>query len=155
MPPKEYLRFVSARSSKALASRLTLSDNVAGDIVTESQVASYSNEQIDTAGTTNTGQNDRGGPEGAVVLDLVENGEHVLMTCVGKDDDGETGQNRNDALVRHDTDVALETHVIALCKVVYNQDDKITNRDESNNAGIFERIESAEEREWNYDKPVD
>jgi hypothetical protein len=121
-----------------------LSDNVAGDVVTESQVSGDSNEQIDTAGTTDTGKDDRGGLEGTVVLDLVENGEHVLVTCIGKDDDGETGQDRDDTLVRHDTDIALETHVITLCKVVNNKHDKIANRDESNNAGVLEGIESAE-----------
>jgi hypothetical protein len=130
-----------------------LSDNVASDVVTKSQVSSYSNEQIDTAGTANAGQNDRGGPEGAVVLDLVENGEHVLMAGIGKDDDGETGQDRDDTLVGHDTDIALETHVIAFCKVVNNKHDQITDRNERNDAGILEGVESAEEGERNHDKP--
>jgi hypothetical protein len=136
-----------------LVQKLTLSNNVAGDIVTKSQVASDGNEQVDTAGTANTGQDDRGCPAGAVVLDLVENGEHVLMTCVGKDDDGETSQDRNDTLVRHDTDIALETHVIAFCKVVNNQHDEIANRDKSNDAGVLERVESAEEGKRNNNQP--
>lgn len=122
-----------------------MSDNVAGDVVTKSQVSSYGNEQIDTAGAANTGQDDRGGPERAVVLDLVENREHVLMTCVGEDDDGKTGQDRDDTLVRHNTDIALETHIVALCKVINDQDDEIANGDESDNASVLEGIKFAEE----------
>jgi hypothetical protein len=51
MPLKEYLKFVRdvSREALRLISQLTLSDNVAGDIVTESQVAGDSNKQIDTA----------------------------------------------------------------------------------------------------------
>lgn len=49
------------------------------------------------------------------------------MTRVGKDNDGETGQDRDDTLVRYDTNVAFETHVIAFCEVVHDQDDKIAN----------------------------
>jgi hypothetical protein len=75
------------------------------------------------------------------------------MAGIGKDDDGETGQDRDDTLVGHDTDIALETHVITFCKVVNNQDDQITDRSESNDAGILEGVESAEEGERNHDKP--
>ena len=71
---------------------------------------------------------------------------YVLVTRVGKDDDGETGQDRDDTLVGHNANIALETHVITLCKVVDNQDNKITNGDESNDAGVLERVESAEKR---------
>jgi len=75
------------------------------------------------------------------------------MTCVGKDNDRETGQDRDDTLVGNDTDITLETHVIALCKVVNHQHNKIANRDESNDASILERVKSAEEGERNNDKP--
>lgn len=71
---------------------------------------------------------------------------YVLVARIGKDDDGETGQDRDDALVGHNANIALETHVIALCKVVDNQDNKITNGYESDDAGVLERVESAEKR---------
>lgn len=130
-----------------------MSDNVAGNVITKSQITRYGNEQIDTAGTTDTGQDDRSGPEGAVILDLIENREHVLVTGIGKDDDGETGKNRNDALIRDDADIALETHVVAFCKVIDDQHDEIANGYESDDASILERIKSAEEGERDNDKP--
>lgn len=75
------------------------------------------------------------------------------MACISKDDDGETGQDRHDTLVGHDANLAFETHVVAFCKVIDDQDDKVTNRDQGNNASVFERIESAEERERNNNEP--
>lgn len=40
------------------------------------------------------------------------------MARVGKNDDRETSQDRHNTLVGHDANLALETHVIAFCKVV-------------------------------------
>lgn len=78
MRPKECLILVSAATAENEPIQLTLSDNIASDIITKSQVASDGNEQIDTARTTNTGQDDRRCLERTVVLNLVENREHLL-----------------------------------------------------------------------------
>lgn len=65
---------------------------------------------------------------------------YVLVARIGKDDDRETGQDRHDTLVGHDANLALETHVIAFCKVIDDQDNKVTNRNQSNNASVLERV---------------
>lgn len=56
---------------------LTLSNNVAGNIVSKSQVAGDGNEQVDAAGAANTGQNDRCRFHRAVVIDFVEDRKHL------------------------------------------------------------------------------
>ena len=78
---------------------------------------------------------------------------YVLVAGIGKDNDRETGQDGDDTLVGRETDVTLETHIIAFCKVVNDQDHEITNRNESNNTGVLERVKSSEERERNNNKP--
>lgn len=52
---------------------------------------------------------------------------YILVTCIGKNDDGETSQDGDGTLGMQDANVAFETHVVALCKVIDDQDDEITN----------------------------
>lgn len=78
---------------------------------------------------------------------------YVLVAGIGKDDDRETGQDGDDTLVGRETDVTLETHIIAFCKVVNDQDHEVANRNESNNTGVLERVKSSEERERNNNEP--
>lgn len=75
------------------------------------------------------------------------------MTRVSKDNDGKTGQDWDNSLRVQDANVALLAHIIALQKVVDNKNDKITDRDQSDDTSVFERVESAEKGERDYDEP--
>jgi len=59
---------------------LTLSDNVAGDIIAEREIASDCNQQIDGTGSADTAEDDRRCLKMRVILNLVQNGEH-LQPC--------------------------------------------------------------------------
>lgn len=150
---------------------LTLGDDVAGNVVSKRQIAGNGHQKVDEASRSNTGHDNRRCPEVRVVIDLVQDGEHlvksqqrlrlneacntyILMASVCKDNDWKAGKSRNNAFPLHKVDIASLCHRVALGKVVNNQDYKVANRDESNNTGVFERVESSQEGQWNDNEPA-
>ena len=81
----------------------------------------------------------------AVVVDLVEDAEHVLVTCVCEDYDWKSGERRDGALPFEDRDVAAVGDGVAFDVVRHDQDDEIADGDECDNGGVFERVETAKE----------
>ena len=63
---------------------LTLSNNVAGNVVTKREIASDGNQQIDGTGSADTAENDRRCLEMRVVLNLVQDGEHLQQRQLGR-----------------------------------------------------------------------
>lgn len=69
-----------------------LSDDVAANVVTEREVARDGDEDVNGSRAAVASKNDGGGAEEGGIVDLVEDGEHVLVAGVGEDDDGERAQ---------------------------------------------------------------
>ena len=76
------------------------------------------------------------------------------MTGVCKHNDRETAQCRRNSCPVNNADRAPVSHRIPFCKVINNQDDKVSNGDQSDNAGVFQGIEPAEEGKGDDDEPV-
>lgn len=71
--------------------RLVHPDDVTRDIVAEGEVPGDGDDDVDCACRANGGDDDGGDYLGAVVADLVDDGEHVLVAGVGEDDDWKGG----------------------------------------------------------------
>lgn len=69
------------------------------------------------------------------------------MASVGKNDDGKACECWYNAHPGDASDFAPFFQCISCTKVIYNQNDQVTNRDKSNNTSIFERVQSAEKRQ--------
>ena len=129
-----------------------LRDDIAPDLVAKGEIAGDGNEDIDGPCRADGGQDDRAGMKVRVVGDLVEDAKHVLMARVGEHDDGERGQRGNSTGPGEDAQgrriVAIGQRVMR-GEVVHDQDDKVADRDERDDRGVFERVEPAQKRERN------
>ena len=67
---------------------------------------------------------------------------YILMACVCKDNDGKTAQGRDQTPPADNANLAAVRHGVSLEKVREHKDDKISNGDESNHAGVFEGIKT-------------
>ena len=55
----------------------THADNVPGHIITKCQITGHGNEEVNEACGSDAGRHHAGGPNGRVVFELVEDGEHL------------------------------------------------------------------------------
>ena len=65
------------------------------------------------------------------------------MTCIRKDNYGKAGESRDNAFPVYDMDFTPFGQSITLGKVIDHQDDKVANGYQSNDASVFERIETS------------
>ena len=79
---------------------------------------------------------------------------YILMAGVRKHYDRETAQSRCNSCPVNDTDRTPISHRVPFCEVIDDQDDKVSNGDQSNDAGIFQRIKPAKEGKGDDDEPV-
>ena len=127
--------------------------DVALDVVAVAQVPRDTCQDVQSAGTANGREDDRRGAEVAVVCDLVENAEHVLVACVCKDDDGEGSECADRAGPFEDPDGAARGESVAFDVVGYDEDDEVGDGEESDYRGVFERVKTAEEGKRDDDEP--
>ena len=76
------------------------------------------------------------------------------MTCVRKDDDGETAQSWDESAPMDDSNWSSVCHSVAFEKMRQHQNSEVSDRHQCNNAGVLERVESTEEGKGNDDEPV-
>lgn len=76
------------------------------------------------------------------------------MAGICKHNDRETAQGRRDSCPVNDTNRASVSHRVPFGEMIDNQNDKVSNRNQSDNAGIFQGIEPTEEGKGDDDKPV-
>lgn len=76
------------------------------------------------------------------------------MASICKHNDREAAESRNNSRPLNDTNRTAISHRVPLRKMINDQNHKVSNGDQSNNAGIFQRIETAKERKWDNDEPV-
>ena len=88
-----------------------------------------------------------------VVRDLVEDGKHVLVAGVRKDNDREGSEGADRTGPLEDPDGATRCDGVALDVVRDNQDDQVGDGEEGNDRGVFERVEAAEEGQRDDDEP--
>jgi hypothetical protein len=68
---------------------------------------------------------------------------NILVAGIRKDNDRETAKSSDSSSPLYISDFASICHCVSLAKVIDNEDDKIPNRDQGNDAGILERVKSA------------
>jgi hypothetical protein len=76
------------------------------------------------------------------------------MTGICKYNDREAAQSRRNSCPVNNPNRASVSHRVPFREMIDNQYDEVTNGNQSNNAGIFQGIESAKEGKGNDDKPV-
>jgi hypothetical protein len=67
------------------------------------------------------------------------------MACIGKDDDGQIGEKRDRPRPLDQRDISSILESVSLDEVEQDQDDKVANGDEGDEAGVFERVQSPQE----------
>jgi hypothetical protein len=67
------------------------------------------------------------------------------MTGICKDDDRETTESSSSAAPFHVSNIASICHCVSFSKMIGDEDDEVSNRDQCNDAGILERVEFAQE----------
>jgi hypothetical protein len=75
------------------------------------------------------------------------------VACVTKNNDRECSERRYWAGPLKDTDRAALSDGVALDVVGDDEDNEIGDGEEGYNAGVFEGVEAAQERQWDDDKP--
>ena len=90
----------------------------------------------------------------AVVVDFVEDGEHVLMARVRENDDGKSSERRHGTLPMYDVYVAAICERVAFDVVCEDKNDEVADGDESDDGGIFEGVEAAEKGEGYHYQPA-
>lgn len=78
-------------------------------------------------------------------------GLYVLMACISKHHDWQSAQRLNWTRPVDNANIAGVSVRIG-SEMVDDQDNEVANRDESNNAGVFERVEPAQEAERDDEK---
>lgn len=68
---------------------------------------------------------------------------NILVAGVCKDNNRETAESSNSASPLYISDFPSICHCVSLAKVIDNEDYKIPNRDQGNDAGILEGVQSA------------
>lgn len=76
------------------------------------------------------------------------------MACVCKDNDWESSQSGNGTSPLEDPDCSPVGHSVAFDEMRHDENDQVRNGEQGNDASVFERIQAAEEREWDDDEPA-
>lgn len=135
---------------------LTHANNVALNGITKGQVAGDGDQDVNRGSRADAGADDADKTSWRVVLDLVDDGEHleyvsrslpqpsasthILMASIRKDHHRQTAQGSHRSLPRYKPDGTPSTFVVH-SKVVNHQDDQIPNRKQRHQARILERIQ--------------
>ena len=82
-------------------------------------------------------------------------GTYVLVACICKNYHWETLQGRYRTAPVDQSDYSPIGHGIAFRKMINNKYNKVANRYQSHNAGIFQRVQSSEKGERDNDKPIE
>lgn len=79
---------------------------------------------------------------------------NVLMTRVGKHDDGKRAESFDRARPLDGADVAPVVHGVSDEEVAHNQDDQVADRHQGNEGRVLERIQPAKETQRDQHKPA-
>jgi hypothetical protein len=86
-------------------------------------------------------------------MTIHQNDTYILMACISKDNNGKTLKSRDKLCPLDHPYWSPIRHCITFSKMVYHENDKISNGYQCYDASVFQGIQAAKERKGNHNKP--